>query len=1049
MSSVDTIQKLANAVKGLNAQQQAYVLCANGVSAAQAAEVLSTNQLTDAEIRSAMAVYSATGAKEVMTVADIKNTIAMQTGNAVLAEEISNIIAEMVAEEDGVIAKNAKTAAIIRETMALKGLNAAQIESAAKQLELNGGINAVAASTSGLGAVLKGLGTNISKFFNSGVGLFLAGLAGAAAGLAAALQVGYGILDIISKIQGIEPIDQEAIKLVKEREEQRKKEVEQIRSTIDREKELADSVEKTVSEYEKLGSKTHLTTEEQGELVSLQNDLINNFAREAKGIDLVNGKYDENIEKLNRLNELEKTRLRQKLEIAYYDAATASVKDLEGNEINGSYQLFKRKKGYNELYDDKIIDNVFHNTGIKSATFGDETYYYLKGQGSLQKTIEGLDNAIAELEKDYTLAERQTGEVGEVYSKLISVRDSLLSQQDDITKAADELAASYIENFEQDGVTIDTVTEETYQAWHDGLIAQFAKDDPTLQQAIEDKLANVLSPKSKSNIVTFDFGSWYSTSGLDDIEKKLKTLKTAYASISKGESVDSDLFQTFPELMEFANNPNKLKSAMEDIATEIISPLVEELSEMYAKTPRGSSISNSIKNTISYLEQISNLSSETKNEYAEQKEILKKQLYETKQLINKAKEKKEAEQENLETFKKQKEALEKILDNYETAVSVVTNYIDEQIDSLEEQKDAIQETYDKQIQALEDEADERERINDLREKELELEKTKNSMVKVYDKERGGFTIQQNQETVKQAQKEYDNAVKDSRIAELEKERDEALNPFENQITELETYKKSWEDAVKAYQKTQDEMTAAAVFGSDWRNMVIEKDTGAIGAFVQNYGNTAYQLHSIIEPQIEQTEKNIDVIEKEIDSYEDLQNKQKSYLDFFKTYSKDFAIAVGEQKDALVNFANAIKNNATASELFRLYDTVMSKFSSDYIPEFANGGVSTSTGLAMLHGTKQKSEVTFNAEDARKLYEAIHGSSSIQLGNQLAKNLISSALQSTRDSASVVNNNQPTKIENTWVINEPKFSSSEDYQAFANHMDRYVREANMNRLVGKR
>lgn len=1048
MSSVDTIQKLANAVKGLNAQQQAYVLCANGVSAAQAAEVLSTNQLTDAEIRSAMAVYSATGAKEVMTVADIKNTIAMQTGNAVLAEEISNIVAEMVAEEDGVIAKNAKTAAIIRETMALKGLNAAQIESAAKQLELSGGINAVTASTSGLGAVLKGLGTNISKFFNSGVGLFLTGLAGVAAGLAAALQVGYVILDIIEKVQGIEPIDQKATKQAKEREEQRKKEVEQIRSTIDREKELADSVEKTVSEYEKLGSKTHLTTEEQGELVSLQNDLINNFAREAKGIDLVNGKYDENIERLKRLNELEKTRLRQKLEIAYYDAATAPIKDLEGNEINGNYQLFRRKKGYNELYDDKIIDNYFHNTGIKSATFGDETYYYLKGQGSLQKTIEGLDNAIAELEKDYTLAERQTGEVGEVYSKLISVRDSLLSQQDDITKAADELAASYIENFEQDGVTIDTVTEETYQAWHDGLIAQFAKDDPTLQQAIEDKLANVLSPKSKSNIVTFDFGSWYSTSGLDDIEKKLKTLKTAYASISKGESVDSDLFQTFPELMEFANNSNKLKNAMEDIATEIISPLVEELSEMYAKTPRGSSISNSIKNTISYLEQISNLSSETKNEYAEQKEILKKQIYDTKQLINRAKEKKEVEQENLETFKKQKEALEKILDDYETAASVITDYIDEQIDSLEEQKDAVQETYDKQIQALEDEADERERINDLREKELELEKAKNTQVRVYTSEKG-WQIQQNQETVKQAQKEYDNAVKDSRIAELEKERDEALNPFENQITELETYKKSWEDAVKAYQKVQDEMTAAAVFGSNWRNIVIEKDIGAIDSFVQSYNSTAYELHGIVEPQIEQTEKNIDVIEKEIDSYEDLQNKQKSYLDFFKTYSKDFATAVGEQKDALVNFANAIKNNATASELFRLYDTVMSKFSSDYIPEFANGGVSTSTGLAMLHGTKQKSEVTFNAEDARKLYEAIHGSSSIQLGNQLAKNLISSALQSTRDSASVVNNNQPTKIENTWVINEPKFSSSEDYRVFANHMDRYVREANMNRLVGKK
>lgn len=1049
MDSVDTIQKLANAVKGLNAQQQAYILYANGVSAAQATEVLGINELTDAEIRSAMAIYSAISAKEVMTVAEVKNTIATQTGNVVLAEEVANIVAETVADESGTIAKNAKTAAIIKETMALKGLNAAQIESVASQLELSAGIGALSAGASGLGTVLKGLGSKISAFFSSGIGLFLAGLAGAAAGLVSALQVGYEILNIISKAQGVKPIDQASVKLAKEREEQRKKEVEQIRSTIDREKELANSIENTISEYDRLGVKTHLTAEEQSELSSLQNDLINNFAKEAKGIDLVNGKYEDNIKKLKELNELEKTRLRQKLEIAYYDEVSSPIKDLEGNEINGSYQLFKRKKGYNELYDDKIIDNVFHNTGIKSATFGDETYYYLSGQGSLKETIKGLDNAIAELEKDYTLAERQTGEVGEVYSKLISVRESLVSQQEGITEAANELAQSYIESFEQDGITVENVTEETYQEWHDELIAQFAKDDPTLQQAIEDKLTNLLSPEKLYAGSDFDFSSWFSSSGFDEIEKQIDKLKSAYKSVADGGTVDSEVFEMFPELMKWADNPKKLQLAMQKIANESISPLLKELSELYTAAPRGSEEAVAIKNTMQYLSKISDISSKVTDQYAEQKEILKKQIYDTKQLINRAKEKKEAEQENLEQLKKQKEQLEETLEKYETAASVITDYIDEQIDSLEEQKDAVQETYDKQIQALEDEADERERINDLREKELELEKAKNSMVRVYDSERGGFTIQQNQETVKQAQKEYDNAVKDSRIAELEKERDEALNPFENQITELETYKKSWEDAVKAYQKTQDEMTAAAVFGSDWRNMVIEKDTSAIGAFVQNYGNTAYQLHSIIEPQIEQTEKNIDVIEKEIDSYEGLQNKQKSYLDFFKTYSKDFAIAVGEQKDALVNFANAIKNNATASELFRLYDTVMSKFSSDYIPEFANGGVSNSTGLAMLHGTKQKSEVTFNAEDARKLYEAIHGSSSIQLGNQLAKNLISSALQSTRDSASVVNNNQPTKIENTWVINEPKFSSSEDYRVFANHMDRYVREANMNRLVGKK
>jgi hypothetical protein len=40
--------------------------------------------------------------------------------------------------------------------------------------------------------------------------------------------------------------------------------------------------------------------------------------------------------------------------------------------------------------------------------------------------------------------------------------------------------------------------------------------------------------------------------------------------------------------------------------------------------------------------------------------------------------------------------------------------------------------------------------------------------------------------------------------------------------------------------------------------------------------------------------------------------------------------------------------------------------------YADGGVNTSTGIAMLHGTKQKGEVIFNASDSKKLYDMIHG-----------------------------------------------------------------------------
>ena len=42
-----------------------------------------------------------------------------------------------------------------------------------------------------------------------------------------------------------------------------------------------------------------------------------------------------------------------------------------------------------------------------------------------------------------------------------------------------------------------------------------------------------------------------------------------------------------------------------------------------------------------------------------------------------------------------------------------------------------------------------------------------------------------------------------------------------------------------------------------------------------------------------------------------------------------------------------------------------------LPQHAQGGVVDYTGIAMLHGTKQRSETVFNANDSKKLYDLVH------------------------------------------------------------------------------
>ena len=71
----------------------------------------------------------------------------------------------------------------------------------------------------------------------------------------------------------------------------------------------------------------------------------------------------------------------------------------------------------------------------------------------------------------------------------------------------------------------------------------------------------------------------------------------------------------------------------------------------------------------------------------------------------------------------------------------------------------------------------------------------------------------------------------------------------------------------------------------------------------------------------------------------------------------------------------------------------------HLAGFADGGVNSTTGIAMLHGTKQKSETIFNANDSKKLYEVVHETPSVMAS------IIKQAVQlSGFNPSNIVNNN---------------------------------------------
>ena len=432
-----------------------------------------------------------------------------------------------------------------------------------------------------------------------------------------------------------------------------------------------------------------------------------------------------------------------------------------------------------------------------------------------------------------------------------------------------------------------------------------------------------------------------------DAEKGYKDNITALYS---DEGIGDQFFIDHPELLQYKDDVEALADEIEKIAHTNTSPVIEQLQQAIEEAKNVGDLESVIRYT-SMLEQLTSESEFGNLRTLEaQKKELREQIKQKELYIKGLERQKDKEEKILDSLNKQKEALESIASDYETAAKTAQDYIDDQIealdkeiDKLEEHKQAIEDDFDARIQAIKDEIDAiekesdalekeaemQERLNDLKEKELALEKARQQKVRVYTSERG-WEIQSNAEEIAKAQKDYDEALKnhnkqkakeeeDARIAalqaqieQLEAEKEAALAAVDEQIKgieamkqEYEEYKQLWEDTLNAYQKMQDEMTAAAILGSDWREKIAEKDTEIVNTFAEKYNEVQEQIHGVIEKQIEEHQKLIDKYDEQINVQNDLKSAQEQYLGYYETYSQKFVDLTDAQTAALERLKNAI------------------------------------------------------------------------------------------------------------------------------------------------
>lgn len=150
--------------------------------------------------------------------------------------------------------------------------------------------------------------------------------------------------------------------------------------------------------------------------------------------------------------------------------------------------------------------------------------------------------------------------------------------------------------------------------------------------------------------------------------------------------------------------------------------------------------------------------------------------------------------EALRIMRKEREALEEELaqyeekkSNYETAVSTVVDFIDERIKALQDENDEL----DKQVK-LQNALEEIERARSQRTKRVYVEGV-------------GFEWMADDEAIRDAQESYDDL--------------KAESDLEDQVEALEAYKKAWQDTVDSYKRGQNEKITAQIFGNRWQDML--------------------------------------------------------------------------------------------------------------------------------------------------------------------------------------------------------------------------------------
>lgn len=766
-----------------------------------------------------------------------------------------------------------------------------------------------------------------------------------------------------------------------------KEELNEIREvSIENIQELSKSIDELVSKEEKVAnllkryqeivSSTDDLSKSKDELLTIQNNIVEQFGAEKNSLDLLNDSYDVAIEKVKKLSDEEYARWKRN------NAAKIS----ELNDINSLDVKFTGKV----VAGDEItsLDLDASNPNRYSSRLNElyESYYVIKDVDKeiteISKTVKGIGVAYSGWLKDSLSL---SGDIREAYDQLGNLIDAVEASGsgasvEALSKRYDELGNviqeidlymqkqtehelaynNLVSNTSIDNLKlILTTMGDLRSKWFDNLKDMQEESENTVGK-ISDALQSMVDGEALSSKDFWGLMELDTKHILTDIQmvgdkfvlnqEQLIALKDQYID-KQVESIELQNEEIEKQKEQLINAIAQAKAELAILgakglakeasdAQKFIQQAERALLELENQQRRNNALidqtNSKLGDTANYLNKLKKELDELNNElddYVSAFEYrIDRNINGLQAELDVLNEQKDAMQAELDVLNEQKDAIQETIDNYKTVADLVQDVVEKRKEELEAEKKAIEDTYNERINKLKEETEQREDAFEYAQKLANLENAKNNKRRVYDEARG-WRYESVKEDVVKAENDLAKFENEREIKSLEKERDELTKTIDEQIKEQTEYAQFYKDTIDEIIIKEKELVAEQILGSNWREEIANLDMTTAEKFRTEYNSHNTALQNITRTEIKLKEAAIKAKDAEIKSKEE-------QIKAWQKYKTDVQNAVKEVKTAQEGYMAVVReldekepltldNRGTAFETFKTrvtnaIDTITSK-----------------------------------------------------------------------------------------------------------------------------